>query len=883
MKKGLIFTLLLAVVHLANAQEAAFLPGQILIQTEKGANLDTQLAQWKQEDMGLESVEIMRCVNRPMGIWQLSFDPDQVHSYDLKRFLAAQPRIFNVQFNHLVQERSTDPDDPYYASQWHHKQANDKDIDSDLAWDITTGGMTAFGDEIVVCVIEGSGSDWEHEDLIDNHWVNVHEIPGDGIDNDYNGFTDDYNGWNPDNSTDDVGAGNHGTRVSSMIGSTGNNDLGVTGVNWDVKIMQCGIGSLNEANVLAAYEYPLVMRQMYNASAGEEGAFVVATNASWGIDYGDPADAPLWCAVYDTLGVHGVLNCGATSNNNVNVDEVGDLPTACGSDYMISVTATNDQDVRTFSGYGQTTIDLAAPGASVYMAQNTDAYGSSSGTSFASPCVAGVIALLYSAPCASLAAIAHADPQTAANMVREAVLDGVDPVDNLTTECVTGGRVNANNSLMIIMDNCSNNECFTPFSVDVDMVGPDDYSVSWGATDAMIAFDLRYRPVGSANWTLIQGVESTSYLILNMDWCVEFEVQVMAHCDDGGSSDWSASVYWLSNGCCTAPHPMSFLVEDIDANSATISWEDILAAQYYNLELSPLGEGTWESYTYYDALALLESLDSCSNYEIQVQSVCDGGTSNFSDPFVFNTPGCGNCSTMEYCVVTGDGSQEWIQRVAIEDIDNTTTTDYGYGDYTDISTELQPGGSYAITLEPGYSGTQWTEYFRVWIDYNVNGEFEDDELAYDPGDLTTTPLYGMIQVPVWAYPGSMRMRVSMDYMGNLSGGSPPEPCENADYGEVEDYCINMSSVVHVDEHLAHAVSLFPNPARDVVTLRWAAAKKVVRMEVFDFTGQLVLDEQGPFGQMEHQLNTTSLTSGSYTIRITDTDGGRVMERLVVTK
>ena len=97
---------------------------------------------------------------------------------------------------------------------------------------------------------------------------------------------------------------------------------------------------------------------------------LLMVNGEWGIDNGDPASAPLWCAFYDTLGFYGILNCGATANNNVNIDVVGDLPTACGSDYMISVTATNSADLRTFSGYGQTTIDIGAPGASVVTTAN---------------------------------------------------------------------------------------------------------------------------------------------------------------------------------------------------------------------------------------------------------------------------------------------------------------------------------------------------------------------------------------------------------------------------------------------------------------------------------------------------------------------------------
>ena len=182
---------------------------------------------------------------------------------------------------------------------------------------------------------------------------------------------------------------------------------------------------------------------------------MVATNASWGIDGANPANYPVWCAYYDDLGAVGILNCGATANNNVNIDVVGDMPTGCGSDYMVAVTATNSSDVRTFSGYGATTIDLGAPGEAVFLPSGSTGYSSTSGTSFASPCVAGGIALVYSAPCADLASSALTSPQSTADAVLGYILEGVDAVPNLVGETVTGGRLNVKNALDLAIDSCN--------------------------------------------------------------------------------------------------------------------------------------------------------------------------------------------------------------------------------------------------------------------------------------------------------------------------------------------------------------------------------------------------------------------------------------------
>src|SRR5690606_6910037 len=103
----------------------------------------------------------------------------------------------------------------------------------------------------------------------------------------------------------------HGMLVNGMVGAKGNNEQGVTGINWNVKIMNIRLRDIKESDVIKAYEYVLSQRKRYNATNGEEGAFVVATNSSWGIDQGKPEDAPMWCEFYDSLGVHGILSCGA--------------------------------------------------------------------------------------------------------------------------------------------------------------------------------------------------------------------------------------------------------------------------------------------------------------------------------------------------------------------------------------------------------------------------------------------------------------------------------------------------------------------------------------------------------------------------------------------
>ena len=434
----------------SKAQEPNYLPNEVLVQL--ASNVDaTMLAQ----ETSAFAIDNATLVSRPMNIWRLQLELSTLTENQAIIELYRNPNVLVAQKNHKIELRATTPDDPLFANQWQYFQADDKDIDADDAWDVTTGGTTLNGDVIVAAVLD-DGIDLNHDDFEDNLWTNEAEIPDNGIDDDNNNYTDDYKGWSIVTNSDNIAGGGHGTPVAGIVGAKGNNGLGVAGVNWDVKVMVIKNNfNTNEAKVIEAYSYALEARILYNTTNGAEGAFVVSTNASWGVDFGDPNDAPLWCALYDTLGENGILSCGATINGNFDVDVVGDLPTACPSEYLITVTNTDITDNKvTQAGYGLETIDLGAPGAGAYTTAQGNGYGGFGGTSGATPHVTGTIALLYSAPCQGLADLSLSDPAAAARMVRDYILNGVDPNPSLDGITTTGGRLNVNNAMQDLMANC---------------------------------------------------------------------------------------------------------------------------------------------------------------------------------------------------------------------------------------------------------------------------------------------------------------------------------------------------------------------------------------------------------------------------------------------
>jgi len=437
-------------VYHGNAQETNYVPNEVLVQLSPNVN-----ASMLTLETSAFVIANTKLVSRPMNIWRLQLESSSMTESQAITELYRNPNVLVAQKNHRIRLRATTPDDPLFGSQWQYFQANDRDIDADDAWDVTTGGTTLNGDIIVAAVLD-DGIDLNHDDFDDNLWTNEAEIPDNGIDDDNNNYIDDYKGWSIVTNSDNIAGGGHGTPVSGIVGAQGNNGLGVAGVNWDVKVMVIKNNfNTNEAKVIEAYSYALEARILYNSSGGTEGAFVVSTNASWGVDFGDPNDAPLWCALYDTLGENGILSCGATINGNFDVDVVGDLPTACPSEYLITVTNTDITDNKvTQAGYGLETIDLGAPGAGAYTTAQGNTYGGFGGTSGATPHVTGTIALLYSAPCQSLADLALSDPAAAARTVRDLILEGVDPNPSLDGITTTGGRLNVNNAMQNLIANC---------------------------------------------------------------------------------------------------------------------------------------------------------------------------------------------------------------------------------------------------------------------------------------------------------------------------------------------------------------------------------------------------------------------------------------------
>ncbi|MDF1799541.1 MAG: S8 family serine peptidase [Planctomycetota bacterium] len=332
--------------------------------------------------------------------------------------------------------RDTLPNDPHYSKLWQHD--NNK-MQTPKAWDLGTGDPG-----FVISVVDG-GCRLSHPDLAGNLYVNAAEQGGiPNFDDDGNGYKDDINGWDAYSNDGTIPNDSHGTHCNGIAGAIGNNGTGVTGVAWNCELMPVAGSSGSTSVVTKAYNYVFAQKNLWITSGGTSGANVVVTSNSFGIDKGNcQTTYQAWNDLYNLMGSVGVLSCGATANANWNIDAVNDTPTGCSSPYMVSVTNTTSSDTKASSaGYGLTTIDLGAPGSSIYSTESNGAYSYKTGTSMATPQVAGAIGLLHSLASTEFANLRASSPSQAALELKSIILSNVDPLTSLNGKTVSGGRLN---------------------------------------------------------------------------------------------------------------------------------------------------------------------------------------------------------------------------------------------------------------------------------------------------------------------------------------------------------------------------------------------------------------------------------------------------------
>jgi bacillolysin len=326
----------------------------------------------------------------------------------------------------------------------------------------------------------------------------------------------------------------------------------------------------------------------------------------------------------------------------------------------------------------------------------------------------------------------------------------------------------------------------------------------------------------------------------------------------------------ITNGCIS---PTGLTASGVTQHKATISWSKVAGATSYNLEYESVG--VWTGIFVTGTSYTLTGLTGNTTYSYHVLAVCSGGYSAYSAQSYFTTTGnVNNCSSK------GNSTKlEFIKRVKLDSINNLSGDNGGYKNYASLSVTLLAGHAYTIKLTPGFHVLPNTEYWTVYIDYNRNNSFADaGELVFT--ESSSALLTGVLTMPSSFANGASRMRIQMHY-----GSAITNPCAKFDYGEVEDYTVNLSgsagftefsgsdNLDNAESTASTQVSVSPNPVKgfDATVTYNVTETGSVTLTMFDIYGRVIKTFNPGFqsaGIHSYKLNHIAYLPGNYFIKVT---------------
>jgi hypothetical protein len=422
--------------------------------------------------------------------------------------------------------------------------------------------------------------------------------------------------------------------------------------------------------------------------------------------------------------------------------------------------------------------------------------------------------------------------------------------------------------------------CPVPASLSTSSITSSGATLNWGAVTGASTYDVRLRAVGASTWTDFTGRTGTSLGVTGLAASTSYEWQIRTNCSGASSAYSASSTFTTSAATVTCSVPASLSTSSITSSGATLNWGAVTGASTYDVRLRAVGASTWTDFTGRTGTSLgVTGLAASTNYEWQIRTNCSGASSAYSASSTFTT----SAATVTWCASRGNNNQyEWIDLVQMGSINRTSGRETNGYLNTGLSTNVTRGASQTIGFSAGFSSTAYTEYWKVWIDWNRNGSFDDaGELVVSGTSSSSGTLTATFTVPTTAVLGQTRMRVSMSDANQTSCSNP------FSYGEVEDYTVNVTSTTtslavnsgDSFENLDADATVYPNPVMigAKVNIQFAQDTEAT-IQIIDVSGKVVRRET--VTGVNHEISTEGFGRGLYILQI-ESGKNKITKKLVV--
>ncbi len=400
--------------------------------------------------------------------------------------------------------------------------------------------------------------------------------------------------------------------------------------------------------------------------------------------------------------------------------------------------------------------------------------------------------------------------------------------------------------------------CASPVNFSTTGITTNSANISWGTVAGAVDYYISTKIATATVWdaeVLVTAATNTTLIGLTPNTAYNWRVRTV------DCSNYSTVQNFSTLAVCGVPAPAA---SSPATNSFIVSWPAIPGATSYTVQRRLQGTTSWTASTITATSLLINGLSPGTTYEYQVRATCPSGNSGFSAVQTIKT------ATVVYCTSNGsNNTKEWIDYIQLGSISRTSAAEPGGYINTGASTNLIRGATYTITFSAGFSASIIKENWKMFIDYNVDGDFNDaGETIVNTSKTGAGNFTATFTVPTNALLSGTTMRVKMSPKGISNA------CNTFNNGEVEDYNLTITNNAATDysittsEMVLKNAHVLQNPFKNQIDIFMDPAKEYQSViTLLDMTGRIIHSQKISKAATHHQINTTALHSGIYMLMI----------------